>query len=227
MAYVPKKCEKCGKDKYFGHFQECHLNQTRNIINTIKQILSRDTDIRDKIKEFSVNFLEKYKLTWEQLVDFENLSRVGLDTVGANWCRQSFKYYEQIEDRQGKQTILDNIISVLFCYDINSTIPITNDICQTCNKSIEKCRTDRSIYEQKLKEYILESVTFQEEDMVKFRKTYGMTHLSFMMFHALLNAFHAVDETYMFTAKQIYYLIIEYIYYAEFQKLMCEVDRMI
>lgn len=225
----PKLCSSCGRPKDLLHYQDCRRNRTADIIAKVNTLLETHPSIRDEIKGFSQHFLKAYRLTWEELATFPHLAPIGCDEVGIHWCHKSFELFDQTEPFQEKVTILDNIIAILFCYDMNSRVQPVDNPCSTCGKSRTECLQARQDIEQSLKSALTSRIEFPPAIETKIRETtFGMTHLAFNMFRMLLGTFDANrEDTRAITARQICRLIIEFIEYAEFQKLLGETDKLI
>jgi len=222
-------CKICGKPKEFFHLQECKKNQTLDIIQKVNTLLKEHPQIRDRICELSTDFLQYNNLTWDELITFQHLAKIGCDDIGNYWCRSSLDLFNQTSSESEKVAILDNIISVLYCYDLNSKQAPSKEMCSYCGKSMTDCKQWRQEYERNLKEDLFSRIEFPDEVQKKFRETnFEMNHLSFNMFLILIGSFDANhQDTRSITARQIYSLIIQYIEYFEVVTMIAKADKLV
>jgi len=140
-----KKCEKCGLVKTYFHYDECRIQQTKNIINEVKVLLETYPNVKNLIQDESKEVLEIENITWEKFVEFAKLQKKGLNQTGLDWINFHLKLFNAFKDGTPttdteKQIILDGILGVLYCYNNNSRCVFSDEgPCGVCHKNEEEC----------------------------------------------------------------------------------------
>lgn len=140
-------CKECGKPKeVMFHYEICLINQTNTIIDRITAIRKAYPDIDKKIKKRS----SEIPIDWEILTKFENLLKKGFDIVCIRWCNFYLNIIEGQVDREDTyenllnlEVILDGLMSVAYCVDVNSSMVLNAKECPYCGNEEEECYDSR------------------------------------------------------------------------------------
>jgi hypothetical protein len=232
-ASEPKLCSSCGRPKQLFHAQECRRFQTVDIITKLNTILVAEPVIRDHIKVLNADFFTATNSTWDELITFKELASIGCDYIGLNWCQRAFKFFNEKTADPERVAILDNVISILYWYNENSTRSRSpsqfSDECPHCGKSESECAAARLVAEFNVKEAITSRIEFPDALETKFKTTtFGWTHVAFNLFRQLLMTFDKNwQETCGITAQQIYHLVMVFLEYHQVMTMISHADTAI
>lgn len=222
-----KLCSQCGREKQLFHGTECRHYQTLNIIDRLQALLQAEPTRANTIRLNSQPFLEAHGVTWEEMIACSALRSSSMDTIGINWCKDAFERYDKSDNQEDKTMILDNVISILFCFNHNVTLAIFPG-CPYCLRTPQECEAGRKLSEEQLKQFLSTRIKFPPEVETTLQRTsYGLTHLCLNMFGMLIAAFEANPATGSITAVQIAILLRECHQFAQMTTLLREVDRLI
>lgn len=224
-----KTCKTCGFPKTIFHYQDCMLNQTKVIVDKVAVIRQEHKDLDDYLAKESQPLVKK-EGSWRKITSCKALLQKGLNQTGIRWCDFYLELFDKTEDPIEQRTILDGLISVLYCYNYNSKLDFSLDSCPQCGEDSDGCLALRT----KNIKIIRRSLTELNFPLVSgFDKGINLFHLSINIFNQF---FSALAEKYQKRTKEskreasllismafswANILLEEY----EFIKLMNEVDR--
>jgi len=136
-------CVLCGEPKEFLHSRDCALRCTKKIVERITAIRKANPKLDKKIKAQSISALEYKKCSWSELTSFKFLLQKGFDSVGIEWCNFYLDLFGDLKTEVEKEVLLEGLISVAFCFDINSGHLDYFEKCPYCKKVFDECTKQR------------------------------------------------------------------------------------
>lgn len=238
-----KKCKECGLVKKYLHAEQCILERTRLAIEKVNDLLSANPEVSEYLKGSCADVLAMECVSWSKFTKFSALRKKGLNLISLQWINFHLDHFHSESDL-GKRTILDGIISVMYCFDRNSRFDFSLEECPDCreceNRSGNQTKIDPEECQEIRKKGFkaitrwLDHLEFGNVKKFARMKTMIFPHLTLHVFSQLISQLkRGVEKRTPVEKECIEPIIIGMIFYwatlvieeYEFSRMMTEVDQ--
>ena len=187
----PKRiCDLCNKSaEELFHTSECQVRCTKKIVKKVTELRKANPNMDQKIKNLSKELLKEKKCTWREITSFKCLLQKSFDSTGIRWFNLFLKLFDGLKDELEKYVVLDGLIAVAYCFDVNSQYNGYFTECPYCKKVGDECSKERL----EVLGLVKDSLEFLDYPNFKdFNTIAGFPHLTlniyFQLFHQLKEA---------------------------------------